>query len=90
MCIRDRFEWARSTRRRRLTWLVWWAVLVPSGWCLFLPGVLDHFKYTDGLVGHALMEMCIRDRACITGVVGALYPAFYATRIRAVEALRFE
>jgi putative ABC transport system permease protein len=28
--------------------------------------------------------------ACITGVVGALYPAFYATRIRAVEALRFE
>jgi len=51
------FEWARSTRRRRLTWLVWWAVLVPSGWCLFLPGVLDHFKYTDGLVGHALMAM---------------------------------
>ncbi len=28
--------------------------------------------------------------ACITGVAGALYPAFYAIRIRAVEALRFE
>ena len=28
--------------------------------------------------------------ACLTGVVGALYPAFYALRIRPVEALRFE
>jgi putative ABC transport system permease protein len=28
--------------------------------------------------------------ACITGVAGALYPAFYAIRVRALEALRFE
>jgi putative ABC transport system permease protein len=28
--------------------------------------------------------------ALLTGVAGALYPAFYAMRIRAVEALRFE
>jgi len=28
--------------------------------------------------------------AFITGVAGALYPAFYAMRVRAVEALRFE
>jgi len=28
--------------------------------------------------------------ALLTGVAGALYPAFYAIRIRAVEALRFE
>jgi putative ABC transport system permease protein len=28
--------------------------------------------------------------ACITGIAGALYPALYAIRIRAVEALRFE
>ena len=28
--------------------------------------------------------------ACLTGVAGALYPAFYAMRVRAVEALRFE
>jgi len=28
--------------------------------------------------------------AVLTGVAGALYPAFYAMRIRAVEALRFE
>ncbi len=51
------FEWRHPTRRWRLTWSCWWAVLVPSGWFLFLPGVLDHFKYTDGLVGHALMAM---------------------------------
>jgi hypothetical protein len=32
-----------------------------------------------------------RDRSRIgTGVAGALYPAAYAMRIRAVEALRFE
>jgi cytochrome c oxidase cbb3-type subunit 1 len=51
------FEWAQNTRRWRLTWLCWWVLLVPSGWALFLPGLLDHFKYTDGLVGHALMAM---------------------------------
>jgi putative ABC transport system permease protein len=28
--------------------------------------------------------------ALLTGIAGALYPAFYAMRIRAVEALRFE
>ena len=28
--------------------------------------------------------------ALITGIAGALYPAAYAMRIRAVEALRFE
>jgi putative ABC transport system permease protein len=28
--------------------------------------------------------------ACVTGAAGALYPAFYAIRLRAVEALRFE
>ena len=27
---------------------------------------------------------------CLTGIAGALYPAIYAVRIRAVEALRFE
>jgi cytochrome c oxidase cbb3-type subunit 1 len=32
-------------------------VLVPTGWCLFLPGVLDRVKFTDALVGHALMAM---------------------------------
>jgi len=37
--------------------LFWWALLIPTGWCLFLPGVLDHLKFTDGLVSHSLMAM---------------------------------
>jgi cytochrome c oxidase cbb3-type subunit 1 len=53
----SRFEWPDNSRRWRLTWLCWWVLLAPSGWVLFLPGLLDHFKYTDGLVGHALMAM---------------------------------
>jgi putative ABC transport system permease protein len=28
--------------------------------------------------------------AFVTGAAGALYPAFYAVRLQAVEALRFE
>ena len=28
-----------------------------SGWIMFLPGVLDHFKFTDGLVGHSLVAV---------------------------------
>ncbi len=51
------FRWAENTRRWRIAVLVWWAVLIPTGWCLFLPGVLDRFKFTDGLVGHSLLAM---------------------------------
>ena len=28
-----------------------------TGWVFFLPGVLDHFKFTDGLVGHSFVAM---------------------------------
>ena len=51
------FEWNANTRRWRIAFLCWWSLLVPTGWCLFLPGVLDHFKFTDGLVGHSLLAM---------------------------------
>ncbi|MBW4037632.1 MAG: hypothetical protein HIU91_01955 [Acidobacteria bacterium] len=51
------FDWHPNTRRWRIAFLSWWAVLVPTGWMLFLPGVLDHFKFTDGLVGHSLLAM---------------------------------
>jgi cytochrome c oxidase cbb3-type subunit 1 len=51
------FEWHANTRRWRLAFLWWWAVLVPTGWIFFLPGVLDHFKFTDGLVGHSFVAM---------------------------------
>lgn len=51
------FVWQKNTRMWRLAVLAWWAVLIPTGWCLFLPGVLDRLKFTDGLVGHSLMAM---------------------------------
>ncbi len=47
------FEWHANTRAWRKAMLWWWGLLVVSGWVLFLPGVLDHFKFTDGLVGHS-------------------------------------
>jgi cytochrome c oxidase cbb3-type subunit 1 len=51
------FHWNESTRRWRIAFLCWWAALVLSGWVLFLPGILDHFKFTDGLVGHSFLSM---------------------------------
>ncbi|MDB6022199.1 MAG: ABC-type transport system, involved in lipoprotein release, permease component [Pedosphaera sp.] len=38
----------------------------------------------------ASVVLAVGALACLTGIVGALYPAFYALRIRPVEALRFE
>jgi cytochrome c oxidase cbb3-type subunit 1 len=51
------FRWNENTRRWRAAFLIWWSALVLSGWVLFLPGILDHFKFTDGLVGHSLLAM---------------------------------
>ncbi len=51
------FQWHANTRRWRIAFLAWWSALVLSGWVLFLPGILDHFKFTDGLVGHSLLAM---------------------------------
>jgi cytochrome c oxidase cbb3-type subunit 1 len=51
------FDWHSNTRRWRIAFLCWWSILVPTGWCLFLPGVLDRFKFTDGLVAHSLLAM---------------------------------
>lgn len=51
------FRWSENTRRWRIAVLAWWAVLIPTGWCLFLPGILDRLKFTDGLVGHSLLAM---------------------------------
>lgn len=51
------FAWHPNTRRWRLASLWWWAGLVVTGWVSFLPGVLDHLKFTDGLVGHSFIAM---------------------------------
>ena len=51
------FRWHENTRAWRTALLWWWGFLVVSGWIMFLPGVLDHFKFTDGLVGHSLVAV---------------------------------
>jgi len=51
------FLWNSNTRRWRIAFLSWWAALVLTGWVFFLPGILDHFKFTDGLVGHSFVAM---------------------------------
>jgi cytochrome c oxidase cbb3-type subunit I len=51
------FEWHANTRGWRTALYWWWGFLVVSGWIMFLPGVLDHFKFTDGLVGHSLVAV---------------------------------
>jgi cytochrome c oxidase cbb3-type subunit 1 len=51
------FEWHANTRPWQRVMLIWWGALVVSGWIFFLPGVLDHFKFTDGLVGHSFVAM---------------------------------
>jgi cytochrome c oxidase cbb3-type subunit 1 len=51
------FAWNANSRRWRITTLWWWATLLLTGWIFFLPGVLDHFKFTDGLVGHSFIAM---------------------------------
>lgn len=51
------FDWPRSTRMWRIAAFAWWALLVPTGWAFFLPGILDRLKFTDGLVGHSILAM---------------------------------
>lgn len=51
------FKWRAETRMWRKAQMVWWGALVITGWLFFLPGVLDRFKFTDGLVGHSFVAM---------------------------------
>lgn len=53
----SQFDWPIGTRGWRIACLVWWALLVVSGWIEFLPNVLDRMKFTNGLVGHAHWAM---------------------------------
>jgi putative ABC transport system permease protein len=55
--------------------------------------VLKHVPALHGYVDatiEPLVVFAVVALACLTGIAGALYPAVYAMRVRAVEALRFE
>jgi len=51
------FVWARGSGLWLSAAIVWWALLVASGFAAFLPGILDHIKFTHGLVAHAHLAM---------------------------------
>ncbi len=51
------FQWPPGARRWLTACLCWWGILVVSSWVMFLPGILDHCKFTDALVGHSHMAM---------------------------------
>jgi cytochrome c oxidase cbb3-type subunit 1 len=51
------FDWPCHSLQWLKSFLFWWLVLLASGWFAFLPGVLDHLKFTDGLVAHSHLAM---------------------------------
>lgn len=51
------FSWPDGTRVWRRAVLVWWGLLVLSGLLMYLPGVLDRLKFTQGLVAHSHLAM---------------------------------
>jgi len=57
-------EWPAPLRRWLGAFLFWWGFLTLSGFIIFLPGVLDLMKFTNGLVAHAHLAMA--------GMFGAL------------------
>jgi len=62
-----------------------------TGSCLLV--ILKEVPALHGYVDvsiHPLVMLIVLLLAMCTGIAGALYPAAYAMRVRAVEALRFE
>jgi cytochrome c oxidase cbb3-type subunit 1 len=51
------FKWPAAIRMWLKAFLFWWAFLVISGFVDFLPGVLDHLKFTNAMVAHAHLAM---------------------------------
>jgi cytochrome c oxidase cbb3-type subunit 1 len=51
------FVWPPTAAKWLYAWLGWWLILVLSACAMFFPGVLDHVKFTDALVGHSHMAM---------------------------------
>lgn len=51
------FHWPEHTRAWKLALLFWWAVLVFTAVGMYFPGLLDHIKFTQGLVAHSHLAM---------------------------------
>jgi cytochrome c oxidase cbb3-type subunit 1 len=53
----QRWSWRGGMTGWRMSTVVWLALLIFSGWATFLPGWLDHLKFTNGLVAHSHLAM---------------------------------
>lgn len=62
------YAWSDAARPWLHAALVWWALLVASGWVSFLPSVSEALKFTHGLVAHAHLAMA----GLVTSVNGAM------------------
>lgn len=51
------FEWPAGAGRWLVAGLLWWAVLLASGWLTFLPGMSERLKFTHALVAHAHLAL---------------------------------
>jgi hypothetical protein len=51
------FDWPSGSAVWRVAMFGWWGLLVLSGLLMYLPGVLDHLKFTQGLVAHSHLAM---------------------------------
>jgi putative ABC transport system permease protein len=64
-------------------------LLIGGAFIIALKTVPALHGYVDSHV-HAGVVCMVVVLAFFTGIIGAFYPAIYAMRVRAVEALRFE
>ena len=51
------WEWPTGANAWVVAFMAWWALLTLNGWFTFLPGWLDHLKFTNALVAHAHLAM---------------------------------
>jgi cytochrome c oxidase cbb3-type subunit 1 len=51
------FTWPEGSGVWRGAMFGWWGLLVVSGVLMYQPGVLDHLKFTQGLVAHSHLAM---------------------------------
>jgi cytochrome c oxidase cbb3-type subunit 1 len=51
------FSWPEGTRVWRAGLFGWWGLLVVTGVAMYLPGLLDRIKFTQGLVAHSHLAM---------------------------------
>jgi len=52
-----KFTWPAGTLTWRFAAISWWGILVISGVTMFFPNLLDHLKFTQGLVAHSHLAM---------------------------------